>query len=192
MFFAALIGWPVPLLPIHLLWINLVTDGLPALALGMEPPEPDIMRRQPRPPREPVITTSRGLHILMHGFLIAAVAAIGFGIDYNGDVANLAHARTVAFFIMAFSQLFFSLGCRSQHYTMPQLGLLSNPYLFGAIAISGLLQLSVITLPFAQRVFETATHPAWEWELVLLLSLTPVTIVELIKVVRLFRRRLNA
>ena len=75
---------------------------------------------------------------------------------------------------------------------MPQLGLLSNPYLLGAIAISGLLQLSVITLPFAQRVFETATHPAWEWELVLLLSLTPVTIVELIKVVRSFRRRLNA
>src|SRR5262249_11832907 len=150
------------------------------------------MRRQPRPPREPVITPSRGLHILMHGSLIAAVAAIGFGIDYNGDEDNLAHARTVAFFIMAFSQLFFSLGCRSQHYTMPQLWLLSNPYLFGAIAISGLLQLSVITLPFAQRVFETATHPAWEWELVLLLSLTPVTIVELIKLVRSFRRRLDA
>jgi Ca2+-transporting ATPase len=150
----------------------------------MEPPERDIMRRQPRPPREPVITVNHGLLILFHGFLVAAVAAIGFGIDYQTHGGNVDHARTVAFCIMAFSQLFFSLACRSQRYTMPQLGFFSNPYLFGAIAISGLLQLSVITFPFAQRVFETATHPAWEWELVFLLSLTPVTVIEVAKIVR--------
>ena len=67
MLFAALVGWPAPLTAIQILWINLVTDGLPALALGMEPPERDIMRRRPRPPREPVITPRRGLLILFHG-----------------------------------------------------------------------------------------------------------------------------
>ena len=77
MLFAALAGWPAPLTAVQLLWINLVTDGLPALALGMEPPERDIMRRPPRPPREPVITRRRGLLILFHGVLMAAVAAVG-------------------------------------------------------------------------------------------------------------------
>jgi Ca2+-transporting ATPase len=189
MFFAALIGWPVPLLPIQILWINLVTDGLPALALAMERPEPDIMRRRPRPPREPVITLNRGLLVVFHGMLVAAATAAGFGIDYHMHPDKLEHAQTVAFSIMAFSQLFFAFGCRSQRYTMPELGLVSNPYLIGAIAISGLLQVSAITVPFAQRVFETATHPAWEWELVALLSLTPVTIIELSKIVMGMKRR---
>ena len=184
MFFAALIGWPVPLAAIQILWINLVTDGLPALALGMEPPERDIMTRQPRPPHEAVITRERGLLILFHGTLVATVAALGFWIIYQGDEAHLARARTVTFCITAFAQLFFAIGCRSQRYTMPELGLFSNPHLLGAIVISGLLQLCVVTLPFAQPVFEVTTHPAWEWLLVFLLALTPVTIIEVGKLLR--------
>ena len=189
MFFAALIGWPVPLMAIQILWINLVTDGLPALALGMEPPERDIMSRKPRPPREPVITLERGLLILFHGTLVAAVAAIGFWVVYQGDEGHLARARTVAFCITAYAQLFYSVGCRSQRYTMPELGLFSNPHLFWAIAVSGLLQLSVVTLPFAQPVFEVATHLGWEWALVFGLALAPVTIVEATKIVRAFLRK---
>ena len=145
MLVAALIGWPVPLLAIQILWINLVTDGLPALALGMEPPGRDIMTRPPRPPHEAVITREHGLLILFHGALIAAVAALGFWIIYQGDESHLARARTVTFCITAFAQLFFAIGCRSQRFTMPELGLFSNPQLFGAIVISGLLQLIVVT-----------------------------------------------
>ena len=184
MFFAAVIGWPVPLVAIQILWINLVTDSLPALALGMEPPERDIMSRQPRPPHEAVITRERGLLILFHGTLIAAVAALGFWLIYQGDEAHLARARTVAFCVTAFAQLFFAIGCRSQTSTLPQLGLFSNPHLLGAIVISGLLQLGVVMLPFAQPVFEVTAPPAREWLLVLLLSLTPVTIVEVVKLLR--------
>ncbi len=184
MFFAALIGWPVPLVAIQILWINLVTDGLPALALGMEPPERDIMTRQPRLPHEAVITRERGLLILFHGLLVAAVTALGFWIIYQGDDANLARARTVTFCITAFAQLFFAVGCRSQRRTMPELGLLSNPHLIGAIVISGLLQLSVVTLPFVQTVFAVTSHPSWEWLLVLFLSLTPVTIIEVGKLLQ--------
>jgi len=192
MFFAALVGWPVPLMAIQLLWINLVTDGLPALALGMEPPERDIMHRRPRPPREPVITIERGLLILFHGILIAAVAAVGFWLVYRGDETHLARARTVAFCITAFAQLFFSVGCRSQRYTMPELGPFSNPHLFWAIAVSGLLQLSVVTLPFVQPVFEVDTHLAWEWALVLGLALAPVTFVESTKIVRAFLKKMRS
>jgi len=184
MFFAALFGWPVPLYAIQILWINLVTDGLPALALGMEPPERDIMRRPPRAPRESVITLRGGLLILFHGLLIAAVALFGFWLVYGGDPNRLAHARTTAFCVTALAQLFFSIGCRSQHFTMPQLGLFSNPYLFWAIAVSALLQLSVVTVPFAQTILEIETNLAWEWLLVWALALTPVTIVEFSKIVR--------
>jgi Ca2+-transporting ATPase len=190
MFFAALVGWPTPLLPVQILWVNLVTDGLPALALGMEPAERDVMRRRPRPPREPVITLGRGLLILVHGFLVAAAAAAGFGLVLDPTHENVQHARTVAFCIVAFSQLFFSLACRSHRFTLPELGFCSNPHLLGAILVSGLLQISVVTLPFAQSVFDTATHPYWEWELVVLLALAPVTIIESVKLIRKFAQRL--
>ncbi len=184
MFFAALIGWPVPLAAIQILWINLVTDGLPALALGMEPPERDIMTRPPRPPLEAVITQKRGLLILFHGTLIATVAGLGFWLIYQGDETQLARARSVAFCVCAFAQLFFAIGCRSQHSTMLSLGLFTNPHLFGAIIVSGLLQFSAVTLPFAQPVFEVATHLSSEWLLIGVLSLTPVTIIEIVKFLR--------
>ena len=153
MFLAAAIGWPVPLTAIQILWINLVTDGLPALALGMEPPDRNIMCRKPRPPHEPVVTFRRGLHILFHGLLMAAVGILAFWIVYLGDGANLARARIVTFCVAAYSQIFFSIGCRSQHYTMPQIGLFSNPQLLVAIVISALLQLFVVTIPVCALSF---------------------------------------
>ena len=184
MLVAAVLGWPVPLLAIQILWINLVTDGLPALALGIEPPERDIMRRAPRAASESVMTWRRGLLILVHGTLIATVAALAFWLIYQGDETHLPRARTVAFCVTAYAQLFFAIGCRSPRRSMPQLGWFSNPHLLGAIVVSGLLQLSVMTLPFAQPVFEVASQLAWEWLLIALLSLTPVTIIELVKLVR--------
>lgn len=183
MFVAALLGWPAPLTAIQILWINLVTDGLPALALGREPPEGHIMQRPPRPPEEPILTRERGLLILFHGTLVATAAGLGFWIVHQGVEAHLDRAKTAAFSIMAFSQLFFAIGCRSQRHTMPELGLFSNPFLLGAIVISGLLQLSVVTLPFAQPVFGV-TDLTWEWPLLIALSLTPVTVIEAWKLIR--------
>jgi Ca2+-transporting ATPase len=189
MFIAALAGWPVPLMAIQILWINLVTDGLPALALGMEPPEKDIMHRPPRAPEQAVLTRCSGLLILSHGFLIASVTLFGFWIVYRGDASHLARARTVTFAVAAFSQLFFAFGCRSHRYTMPELGVFSNLWLFGAVAISVLLQLSIMTIPWAQTVFEVATYLSWEWLLILLLSVIPVTVIELLKIATAFRNR---
>jgi Ca2+-transporting ATPase len=184
MFFAALIGWPVPLMAIQILWINLVTDGLPALALGMEPPERDIMKRSPRPPEESVLTRSRGLLIVYHGLLVSATTMLGFWILYQGDESRLPQARTVTFAIAAFSQLFFAFGCRSQTQTLPQLGVTSNPWLFAAIAASAALQFTIMTVPFTQKIFGVTDGLTWEWAVIFGLSIVPVTVIEVIKLAK--------
>ena len=185
MFVATLVAWPVPLLAIQLLWINLVTDALPAMALGVEPPEPDIMRRPPRPPNERIITPRRGLRMLYHGMLNAAVAAIAFYVVYQGRPENLPAARTMAFCTLTFAQLMFAFGCRSYQYTLPQLGVLSNPWLVGAIAVSALLQLAVVTIPFLQPLFKVVpVASAWHWLMIVALAMVPVAIVEVTKLVR--------
>ncbi len=176
---AAVLGWPPPLAPIQILWLNLVTDGMPALALGLEPPEPDIMNRPPRSPREAVINWSRGLLILFHGALVAAVCIGAFWMSYRGDPANMPHARTFTFCVAAFAQLFFALGCRSDRLTFWERGWLTNPSLLSAILISSLLQVSVVMLPFAQPVFEIGSQLGQEWGTVLLLALIPVSVIEL-------------
>ena len=183
MLFATMLGWPIPLSAIQILWINLVTDGFPALTLGMEPPEPDIMARPPRPPREPVITLRQALNIIVYGSLIAGIAAIAFGTIYYGGPDRLAEARTAAFAVTAFAQLSFSFACRSGRYTMPQLGAFSNRHLLMAIAVSALLQLFILTLPAARAVFATTNLSAGEWTFVFLISLVPVTIVEVTKII---------
>jgi len=178
----ALAGWPPPLAPMQILWLNLVTDGLPALALGLEPPEPDIMHRDPRPPREPVITWSRGLTILFHGTLVAAVCLFAFWTSYRGVPANMPHARTFTFCVAAFAQLFFAIGCRSDRVTAIAQGFFRNPWLLGAIVISALLQVTVVMLPFAQPVFEVGSTLGRDWITVILLALIPVTVIEIVKV----------
>jgi Ca2+-transporting ATPase len=182
MFVAAVAGWPAPLAAIQILWLNLVTDGLPALALGLEPPERDVMERPPRPPREAVITPARGALILAHGVLVAAVVLVAFWWTWQGDPARLPHARTVTFCVAAFSQLLFALGCRSDRVTAFELGFFTNPWLLGAIAVSMLLQASVVTLPYAQDVFQVGAELGRDWLLVAGLSLVPVTAIELAKV----------
>ncbi|HJZ85779.1 MAG TPA: cation-translocating P-type ATPase C-terminal domain-containing protein, partial [Polyangia bacterium] len=105
---------------------------------------------------------------------------------------NLSRARTMAFCVLTYGQLFLSFGFRSQRHTMPEVGALANPHLLGAIAVSVLLQLSVVMLPFAQPIFDTARHLHAEWWLLAGLSLAPVTVVELAKIGRSALRRSRA
>jgi Ca2+-transporting ATPase len=185
MFAAAVFGFPVPLLAIQILWINLITDGFPALALAMEPPERDIMQRIPRPPREPVVSLRRGLIIFYHGSLIAGVALFAFWWTYANDPANTEVARSATFAISAFSQLAYSLVCRSQRFTLPQLGLFSNPWILLAFVISGLLQLIIMTSPiFSTSVMKVAPYDSIPWLLVIGLSLLPATVIEVTKIIR--------
>jgi Ca2+-transporting ATPase len=181
MFVAAVLGWPAPLAAIQILWLNIVTDGLPALALGLEPPEPDLMERPPRPPEEPVLTWGRGGTILLHGGFVAAVTLVAFAAAWQGDDALLPHARTMTFCTAAFAQLFFAIACRSDRSTAVARGFFKNPLLLGAIGISTLLQLAVVSVPFARPVFEVGTELGRDWFVVLALALVPVTLVEAAK-----------
>ena len=184
MMVSGLLGWPAPLEPVQLLWINLVTDGLPALALGLEPPEPGVMRRRPRRPHESMLSLGLGAAVLAQGALLAVVALTAFGIVHAAHPGDDARARTMTFCVVVYAELFRALAARSRTWTFAQLGPFSNPYMFGAVAISGLLQISVVVLPIARPIFETVAHPAWEWCALFLLALTPATAIELTKLVR--------
>lgn len=181
---ASLLGWPAPLLPIQLLWNNLVTDGLPALALSLEKPEPQVMRRRPRAVSAPILPIRMGVAILLRGLLIGAAPAVAFAIVMRTSPGDLGKARTVTFCVLAFSQVLCAFAARSSTLLLWQLGPWSNPHIVGAAIISGLLQLSVVTIPFAQPVFETAAELRWEWALIASLSLAPVTLIELAKLRR--------
>lgn len=187
MLVATLIGWPAPLVPVHLLWINLVTDGLPALALAMEPPEPDLMRRRPRRSNESMLSWSLAGVVFGQGALLAIVGLAAFGISYNHD-GDIIQARTMTFCVVVYGELFRALAARSRIWTFWQLGPATNPYVFAAVAISALLQVSIIALPFVRPIFEASSHTPVEWLLLVLLALAPVTVIELVKLGRQFFR----
>jgi Ca2+-transporting ATPase len=148
----------------------------------MEPPERDVMRRRPEEPHKPVVGWARGVRMLVYGSLMAAVGMVAFAAVYQQDAANLPEARTVTFCVLAFTQLFFAVSCRSERFTLPELGLFSNLHLILALLVSGLLQLSVVTLPFAQPIFEVANELSFiQWSLILGLALIPVSLIETTK-----------
>ena len=181
------------LLPVHLLWMNLVTDGFPALALGVEPIEPNIMARPPNDPREPPVNRRTALRVLSIGGAFAFSALLAFLLvdllDPSGGGEDVQHARTVAFCTMVFSQLFFAFSARSQTLTIRKLGLLTNRKMIAAVAVSALLQLAVVYLPGLSDAFRT-TQLGWEdWALILPISLIALVLNEAGKVVAARRAR---
>jgi ATPase, P-type (transporting), HAD superfamily, subfamily IC len=170
MFGGIMLGLPFPLLPIQILWVNLVTDGLPAIALGMEPAEDDNMTRRPRPPREGIFGRGLSLKIIFQGVMIGA-ATLGVYMIELKTAGGLMEARTAAFATLVFAQLFFVFQCRSEHRSLLQLNPFHNLYLVGAVLISSVMQISVITFPWLQRVFYTTGLGLSDWLLVLAMSL---------------------
>ncbi|MGB9862188.1 MAG: calcium-transporting P-type ATPase, PMR1-type [Candidatus Saccharicenans sp.] len=181
MFLSSLFGWPVPLLPIQILWVNLVTDGLPALGLGFDPPDRDIMRRPPRRPDEPIIEKKRAVLMSLQGLFIALCALAAYFYVLNVEKEGLVRARTAAFIVLSVAQLFHALNSRSQMKSIFELGFFSNPKLLGAITLSLLLQLSVVYLPFLQKIFKTQNLTVFDWLLVFALSSLSLWMMEIIK-----------
>jgi len=180
---AILIGLPSPLIPIQILWVNLVTDGLPALALGLDPTEEDIMRRPPRDPNKGIFSGKMGFNIFSQGIFIGflALGAFYLGLTfYSLDIA-----RTMAFATLSFSQLSQSLNSRSEKYSIFKIGLFTNLYLIMAIFISGLLQYIVISMASLQVFFKTVPLALNQWWIIIILSLSPIIYVELLKLMKL-------
>jgi len=182
MFVSALIGMPVPLLPIHILWINLVTDGLPALALGVDPIDRDIMRRSPRDPSEPIVTRQGAFIILAQGAFIALCTLFAFAFTLFIEKENIERARTTAFVVLVCSELFRSIGFRSMEKSIFRIGLFTNMKLLYAILSSLLLQVTVVYVPFMQRVFKTEPLSSFDWLLMVAVASLPLWSMEFIKI----------
>lgn len=191
-FASILFFWPVPLLPTQILWINLVTDTLPALALGIDPGDKDVMKAKPRDPKESFFAEGAGMRALIGGSLIGTLtlAAFYWGLYEHGfsmgsqEIPDeiLTYARTMAFVVLAASQLFYSLSMRSATKSIFQVGLFTNKPLLIAIVAGLFLQLVVISVPFLAKAFKVQNLSVFDWGLVFCFALVPLIVNELIKV----------
>jgi Ca2+-transporting ATPase len=171
-FLAPFLGLPIPLLPIHILWVNLVTDGLPGLALAVEPAERGLMRRPPRPPRESVFARGMWQHIVWVGLLLGGVCVATQAWAHANGVA---HWQTMVFTVLALSQLGHVLAIRSERDSLFVQGLWSNTPLAAAVLLTVGLQLAVIYVPWLNAIFHT--QPLSATELALCLGLSSVVFV---------------
>ena len=182
MLVAALAGWPLPLLPLHLLWINVVTDGLPALALVGDPTEDDVLRRPPRDPEEPMLGREQWQYIVITGLLQAVTTLSVFVWALNAR--NLIEARNLAFSVLVFGELLRAFAARSTTRLFWEVGAFTNLRLLGVVLFSVLLQLGLHHLPAAQAVFEIGPLSAADCALSLGAAMGPVTVIEVAKLAR--------
>jgi Ca2+-transporting ATPase len=179
---SAVVGLPLPLLPLHLLWINLVTDGLPALALIMDPPDPDALRRPPRAPTEAMLGRHEWVGIAVVGVLEAAVVLGVFVWTLRRE--DIGAARAVAFDTLVVSELLRAFAARSPTRVLAQVGLFTNLRLAAVVVLSVLFQVGLHQIPVLIRLFQLADLPLVDRVLPLLLGLIPVTALELGKLAR--------
>jgi Ca2+-transporting ATPase len=181
-FTAIMAGLPSPLTAIQLLWLNLVTDGAPALALGAEKGDPDTMLQQPRPPKEPIINRLMQMGILIQTIAIASVTLIAYLVGRNLYPGQETLSATIAFVTLSFSELIRAFSSRSERYSIFRIGILSNKWMFYAVVSSLFLLLLVVYVPFLQPIFDTVPL-AWEqWRIILPLIFVPAIVAEISKV----------
>ena len=197
LFFAILLGWPAPLRPIHLLWVNLITDSLPALSLGVDPGDPDVMDEKPRDPKASLFAGGTGVFLILNGLLIGflTLAAFIVGIKVytksnvlfplipdNVSKEALTHAQTMAFVVLSVSQLFHALNLRHPKKSIFQSGVFTNKYLIGSIIFGIILQDVVITIPFLANIFKVYDLLPKDWFFVGILSIIPLILNEIAKI----------
>jgi Ca2+-transporting ATPase len=190
-FVALMIGWKAPLIATQLLWINLITDSLPAIALGMDPGNPDVMNEKPRPAQESFFAKGAGRHVLLGGFLIGTLTILAFfwgyyehgysPFDKQVPENTLEYARTMAFMVLVVCQLFYSLAMRNERKSIFRIGFFSNRYLVGAIVLGLALQLVVIGIPALQSAFHLQMPDLKSWGIIFALGLIPLIANELFK-----------
>lgn len=184
LFLAPILGLPIPLLPIHILWINLVTDGLPGLALAAEPAERNVMERPPRHPQESVFSQGLGVHVIWVGILMGFVT---IGTQAWTLSIGDAHWQTMVFTVLCLSQMGHVMAIRSERESLFTQGIFSNKALLGAVLLTFVLQLATIYVPFLNPIFRTTPLTLFELAITLLLSSVVFVAVEIEKLVR--RRR---
>ena len=186
-FGAMLFGMPIPLRPVHLLWLNLVSDGAPALALGMEKGDKDIMKHPPRPPKEPVINRDMAIGIGVIALVDAIAILSVFYLGLQRYPGHLEAAQTLAFVTLCVSELVRAFTARSEYHSIFSIGVFSNRWMAWAVGFSLLLVLTVVYVPFLQPFFDTVPLTLDDWLLMLPFFFASAVAMELLKVY--FRRR---
>lgn len=174
---------PVPLLPIQLLWLNLVTDSFPALALGIEEGDPSIMKDRPRDPKKSIIDKAMGIAIVIESISIAFVSLFSYIWALNTFPGNLQLSRTIVFATLITAELVRAYSSRSERYILLEIGIFSNRSMVYATLLSFILLLAVLYIPFMQVIFHTVPLDLTEWGIVLTFALFPLLIGELYKVI---------
>lgn len=178
--YTSLRGLPVPFAPVHLLFINLLTDSLPALAIGMEPAEKDLLNQKPRDPKTGIMTKDFMKTLLVQGGLIAIVTMIAF---HSGLKTSAAAASTMAFGVLTMARLFHGFNCRSTH-SLWKLGFSSNWYSLMAFAAGTVLLNLVLFVPFLQRLFSVAPLTGSQIGMIYGLAVIPTIIIQVVKMIR--------
>uniref|UniRef100_UPI0039E91645 cation-translocating P-type ATPase n=1 Tax=Clostridium perfringens TaxID=1502 RepID=UPI0039E91645 len=153
LFTAILLNWNSPLQPIHILWVNLITDSFPALALGVDKTKEDVMNNPPRNPKESIFVKSDKIQLIINGILIGGITLFAFKLGERLYADSLIHAQTMAFVVLSVSQLFLSLSLRSNTKSAFSLGLFSNKYLVYSILLGIFLQVIIISISFIANIF---------------------------------------
>lgn len=182
LFVAILLNWAAPLLPIHILWVNLITDSFPALSLGVDPGDKGVMDLPPRNPKESLFAGRMGKLLILNGILIGITTLFAFVLGEYLYPDSLRHAQTMAFVVLSVSQLFYSLAMRNETKSLFQVGVFKNKWLIGSILLGILLQLTIITIPFTATIFKVYSLKLKDWGIVILISLIPFVINEIIKI----------
>ena len=188
-FAAMLVGMPIPLRPVQLLWLNLVSDGAPALALGLEKGDPDIMKHPPRSPKEPVINRDMAIGIGVVGIVDAVAILAVFYLALQRYPDQLVAAQTIAFVTLCCSELIRAFTARSEYHSVFSIGVFSNRWMVWAVGVSFLLVLMVVYLPFLRPFFDTVPLGAGDWLLMLPFFFASPVAMELLKAY--FRNRIQ-
>ena len=184
--YASIAALPVPFAAVHLLFINLLTDSLPALAIGMEPPKKDLLSDPPRDPKEGILTKGFVRAMVFHGLLIAVASMTAF---YLGDpIGHHGAAMTMAFSTLTLARLFHGFNCRDRH-SIFRIGFRSNPYSLGAFGLGLVLLNLVLFVPFLQPWFSVSRLTGFQYGMIYLLAFLPTAVIQCIKVIREHREK---
>ena len=191
LFIATMFGWIEPLLPIHILWINLVTDSLPALALSVDPAEKNIMNRKAKK-NQNIFSKGMVWRVIYQGIMVGALTLLAFGFGAGWDFATLEadparalQAQTMAFTVLAFAELVHVFNLRSNKDSIFKVGFGTNKTLLGAVGLSAALMLIVLLVPGLHGIFKIATLSSSQIFEVVALSLAPLFVVEILKLLKL-------
>ena len=198
MFVTLALGWPVPLIATQLLWINLITDSLPAIALGMDGDDSDVMNEKPRDAKESFFSQGAGIHVVLGGILIGLITILAFWygfyelgyspFDKQIPEEVVKNARTLTFLVLVCSQLFYSFGLRNSQKPFYQFKIFSNQYLNGAIVLGLFLQLSLLFIPVLRNAFKLHLPDMNGWLMALGLGLIPLIVLEISKIILIKRK----